>query len=244
MRSWLHSGYGVWGGIALLLAAAGCDLPQDPMHTLAEVRGDTMVVGISEAPPWVVHRPDGTPAGVEVVLVRRFAETLGAHVVWRWGAVGAHMEALARYELDLVAAGLTRSTPWRRHVGLTRPYYTMRRAVGVPPGMPPPGDLDGVPVAVARGTVTAALLEARGAIPVYREDLATAEGPVAAAGWQLARWGFDETGRVLRRDHHVLAVPPGENGWLVRLERFLASRRAEVGALLIAEQEDEQGARV
>lgn len=26
--------------------------------------------------------------------------------------------------------------------------------------------------------------------------------------------------------HHVMAVPPGENGWLVRLERFLRARRS------------------
>lgn len=37
-----------------------------------------------------------------------------------------------------------------------------------------------------------------------------------------------------RRAEHVVAVPPGENGWLVRLERFLFDRGERARELLRA----------
>jgi hypothetical protein len=67
------------------------------------------------------------------------------------------MERLHRHELDLLLAGLIKSTPWQNKVALTRPFLETQR-----------GD---------------------------------------------------------RKVQHVLAVPPGENGWLVRLERFLKQAR-------------------
>lgn len=35
-------------------------------------------------------------------------------------------------------------------------------------------------------------------------------------------------------DEHVMAIPHGENAWIVRLERFLRSQRSEISALLRA----------
>jgi polar amino acid transport system substrate-binding protein len=56
--------------------------------------------------------------------------------------------------------------------------------------------------------------------------------PVAAYPWQLATWGFESTGLELPEEEHVFAVPPGENGWHVRLERFLRAHREEAKTLL------------
>jgi hypothetical protein len=39
----------------------------------------------------------------------------------------------------------------------------------------------------------------------------------------------------LRRDKHVMAVPPGENGWLVHLERFLYAQGEHTQEILRAE---------
>ena len=44
--------------------------------------------------------------------------------------------------------------------------------------------------------------------------------------------GFEPTSIELPEEQHVMAVPLGENGWLVELERFLRSQRAEAKALL------------
>ena len=179
-----------------------------------------MRVGVVEAPPWVTHDGDAA-GGVEADLVRRFADELGADVEWIWGREQDHLEALERFELDLVIGGLTQATPWRGRVGLTNPYFTDTLRIGVPPGTPPLRNLEGARVAVGPGSALAATLEERGAEPVPTDSLAGAGLPVAAPAWELQRWGFDQTEIELGQAHHVLAVPPGENGWLVRLETFL-----------------------
>ena len=217
--------------VTALALGAGCDLPHDPKDTLENVRGDTVRVGVSESPPWVV-RDGGSPAGVEADLVRRFADDLGAEVEWIWGAPQEHLEALRRFQLDLVIGGLTRASPWRRHVAFTAPYFTDTLRIGALPGAPPPADLDGVRVAVEPGSALAATLEERGAVPVPTRDLTAVNIPVAASAWELARWGFVAADADLGHTRHVLAVPPGENGWLVRLERFLRRHATDVAPAL------------
>lgn len=87
-------------------------------------------------------------------------------------------------------------------------------------------------MAVERVGRTAALLKEEGAIPVRVEDLASADMPVAAYPWQLEEWGLEPTGIELPKEEHVMAVPLGENGWLVELERFLRAHRREAEKLL------------
>jgi polar amino acid transport system substrate-binding protein len=158
------------GALALALATACADLPRDPEETLARVRSGTLRVGAVDAPPWIVR--DGARAsGPEAELIGAFARTLGARVAWQWGAHDDHMRALERYELDVVAAGLTQKTPWGAAVGLSRPW--------------------------------------------------------------------------LRQDdrRHVLAVAPGENGFLTALDRFIEGRPAPQ-AVPSPAGEDAGGARV
>ena len=59
-----------------LLFCVGCNFPRDRSHTLSRVSGGTMRVGVVENEPWV-KRVNGQPAGVEVTLVRQFANSLG-----------------------------------------------------------------------------------------------------------------------------------------------------------------------
>jgi len=106
----------------LAVLPTGCDLPRDPEGTLERARGGTLRVGAATAPPWVVHRTDGRVAGVEAELVNEFARTLGARVEWHRGPADELLEQLRKRELDVVIAGLTTTTPWKTHVGITRPY--------------------------------------------------------------------------------------------------------------------------
>jgi polar amino acid transport system substrate-binding protein len=218
-------------GWLVVLIAAGCGpVPRDPEGTLDRVRGGTLRVGLVENPPWVV-RTAGEPGGAEAELVRRLAAELGAKPEWVWGGEQAHLEALERFRLDLVAGGLTDDTPWKKRVGLTTPYFEEEVRVGVPSSMELPS-LDGVAVAVRPGDAAAAYLERKGAVPVPLADLAAATGPVAAPAWRLERLGLTRTGIKLHTHKHVVAVPPGENGWLARVEAFLAGQRDEVKGLL------------
>jgi polar amino acid transport system substrate-binding protein len=76
------------------------------------------------------------------------------------------------------------------------------------------------------------MLKEKGAVPVPVEDLSVARMPVAAYEWQLKEWGLEPTGVELPEEKHVMAVPLGENGWLVELERFLREHREEAEELL------------
>jgi len=225
---------------APLLAAAsplaGCSLPRDPEGTLDRVRGDTLHVGVTEAPPFVVRHGERTePGGVEAALVRGFADSLGAAVAWHWGPADGHLEALERFELDLVAAGLTAATPWKKRAGLTRPYHTAHDALGAPPGAPAGSQfavLEGARVAVPEGDVLAALVEGEGFRPIPMRSPEQFGGFAAAPEWQLRAWGRLPVMR-LRPVKHVLAVPPGENGLLVALEAYLQPRRRAVEDALV-----------
>lgn len=126
---------------ALLLVAAACDaIPADPGGTLERVRGGVMLVGVTDSPPWIIRPepgPGGEPTGPEADLVRGFARAIDARVRWEWAPLDENLERLERRELDLVAAGLTRDSPWARRVPFTRPYARWRaeeRALAVPPG--------------------------------------------------------------------------------------------------------------
>jgi polar amino acid transport system substrate-binding protein len=137
-------------GLACLLV--GCGIPRDAQRTSEHVEQTKRIrVGLSENPPWII-RQGREPGGIEADLVRQFAARLNATPEWHWGGEQAHMEALERFELDLVVGGLTSKTPWKKTIGMSDTFY----------------------------------------------------------------------GR------HIFAAPPGENGWIKRLDEFLSSRRDQI----------------
>src|SRR5690606_4954885 len=146
IRRWL-------AGLAfVLLPVSACgDLPRDPEGSLERARGSVLRVGASGAPPWIARssavgplvsgnadRSVEDPAtGPEADLVRGFAHSIGSRVTWIWGPLDEHMERLQRFELDLVAAGLTEQTAWQGKVGLTTPWLEeagWKRVLAVAPG--------------------------------------------------------------------------------------------------------------
>src|SRR3954451_16104876 len=85
-----------------------------------------MRVCLVENPQWVV-RGMGEPVGPEVDLAHLFASRFAARPQWFWGGEQKHMEALRRFELDLVVGGLDDRTPWPKSVGITRPDFVPSR---------------------------------------------------------------------------------------------------------------------
>ena len=122
---------------ASLLLALSCGLPRDPDNTLEHVRGRVLHAGVSIAPPFIVRRGDEA-TGIEADLLRRFATSLGAKIVWSWDAQEKQLAELHENELDIVAGGLTGDSPWKSKVALTRPYADTRdgkrHVFAVPPG--------------------------------------------------------------------------------------------------------------
>ena len=197
-----------------------------------------MRVGVSESDPWVAFEPGASEpsGGVEVELARRFARDLGAHIEWVAGSEEELVDAMREGSLDLMAAGLTKKSRWKKDVAFTRPYAAASTVVGLPAGSSAPGDLDGVPVAVELGSEAEGLLERKTEAAVRPlRDLAAARGrAVAAHEYVLDDLRLTEATE-LKNDEHVMAVRLGENAFLVRLERFLLNRKEEIERLLLEE---------
>lgn len=230
------------GMLALSAGAAGCQYPQDPEGTLDRVEGGTMRVGVVENPPWV-ELGAGEPRGVEPELLRRFAEEIDAEIQWVPGSEDELVEAMRGFQLDVIAGGLTRSSPWAKEVALTRPYVDTEIQFAVPPGSDEPDDLDGVEVWVEASSEEASILqqEEGDAVPVHFEGLGEVDGLALLDTWEIDAIGYDRTDRIQRDDEHAMAVPMGENAFLVELEHFLLDRGEEAEDLLHTEAEREFG---
>jgi polar amino acid transport system substrate-binding protein len=225
--------------IAAALSAAGfsaCEIPQDPDGTLDRVTGGTIRVGVTQADPWVELQGGEPSGGVEVELVRRFARDLDADVEWIDGSEEQLVNAAKEGSLDLVIAGLTSKSRWKKDVAFTRPYVETRAVIGVAERDVGREDFGGETVAAERGSEEEALLENRtDALVDPVDSLAGAEGPVAAHEYVLDDLDLVASEVELAKEKHVMAVPLGENAWMVRLERFLLDREGAIERLLIEE---------
>jgi polar amino acid transport system substrate-binding protein len=219
------------------LLAAGCQYPRDPDGTLNRVEGGVMRVGVTAADPWVLLEGDEPSGGVEVELARRFARDVGARIEWVHGSEEELVDAAKEGQVDLILAGLTSKSRWKKDVAFTRPYVETRTVVGAPAGASYPDDLAGVPVAVELGTEEEGLLEQRTdarVLPVA--DLASRRGePAAVHDYLLDDLDLTDSGTELDTAKHVMAVKLGENAFMVRLERFLLNREDEIRQLVVAE---------
>jgi polar amino acid transport system substrate-binding protein len=221
--------------LLLALFAAGCQFPTDPEGTLDRVSGGVMRVGVTEVEPWV-KLSGSEPAGVEVELLRRFAETIDAEIEWVEGSESDLMEALHGRRLDVVIAGLTRRSEWQRVAALTRPFVSYEVVIAAPDEATAERlseDLEGAEIAVEANSPEAAKLEEdtdAEVLPV--DDLAAVDGPVAVPAYMLDDLGYVKTDAELDEHEHAMAVSMGENAFLVELERFLLDREAEAGELL------------
>ena len=127
-----------WIALCLLGAlAAGCEqIPRDSKGALERVqRSGELRVGVTHDPPWVTAE-GGRVGGMEAVIVEGFAANLGARPRYVIASESELMEALHAGRLDLVAAGLDKSTPHKKRGALTQAYLKTKLA-SVPPGEKP-----------------------------------------------------------------------------------------------------------
>lgn len=214
----------------LCLGSSGCDMPQDQRGTLERVRGGTMNVGIVDNPPWATM-DNGAVTGVEAALVQDLARELKADIHWVKGNYLTLAEALKAQQIDLLIGGLTMDVPSSSQLGLSTVYARTSTAVAVPPGTAVPAKLEGLTIAARRGDPAAAELPSS----VQRQWTENRRGsglPVLAQDWEIAAWGYIPTGFQIKRHRHVVAVPPGENAFLRRLDRFLKDRGRAVLQIL------------
>jgi hypothetical protein len=94
-------------------------------------------------------------------------------------------------------------------------------------------DLAGVRVAAELGGEPEGLLERKtDAEVVAVPSLDGVRGPVAAEDFVLDDLGLEPIGVRLAKQKHVMAVRPGENAFMVALERFLLDRDGEIRRLV------------
>ncbi len=211
-----------------LLTLAGCDdYPNDPENTLHEVTGGTMVVGLLESPPWV--ELDGAePAGIEVDLVRGLARDLDSRIEWVGRGDTHVLEALEKGEIDVVIGGLTQGSPWSSRLAFTSPYYS-ERIVAVSPQSEERATLDGLDVVAEPGTLEAALVRSHGGVPVP-ESVAGEVLRAAKPEWRMEP--LEHAVLELATEKHVVAVPKGENAFLIRVDRYFRDHTQDLSEQL------------
>nr|WP_246357886.1 transporter substrate-binding domain-containing protein [Pyxidicoccus fallax] len=213
----------------LALTLGACGLPKDPNDTHERVQEERLLrAGLVRHEPWTYLQHEGKPAGPEVDAVEKLAARLGARVVWTVAPESELMHGLEKHALDLVVGGISSKTPWAKRIGLGKPFLTTRLVPGAPPGGSVPESLQGQDIAVAPGGVAGALLSKEGARVREATDLHRAPGLRAAWDWQLEAWGYVPGTKALREEQWVWVVPPGENRWLLTVDRFVLEHAEDI----------------
>ncbi|HEX8568450.1 MAG TPA: transporter substrate-binding domain-containing protein [Caulobacteraceae bacterium] len=109
---------------AVFALIAGCEeVPRDSHGTLERVRrSGELRVGVTHDPPWATLDGGRVAGGIEPAIVERFAASLGVRPRYVTGAESELMEALHAGKLDVVAAGLDKTTAHKKRGALTQPY--------------------------------------------------------------------------------------------------------------------------
>lgn len=207
-------------GVLPALALLGCRYPTDIEHTMERIQNGVLEVGLTENSPWVIRTNDG-PAGLEPEIIRSLAEQLNSEIRWHWDSEDDLLAALQHHQLDLVIGGLTNRSRLSQQAALTRPYYQSRYTVGFPSGVPLPSSLNGLEVAIPPVNHMHAALKEKNAKPVKVTDVTRTESPIAAPTWWLSAHGLMAGPWEIIIDKHVMALPKGENAWMLALQRHL-----------------------
>ena len=109
-----------WAAIWCAAMAACGPMPRDQHGSTEEARANRrLVVGVSAATATL----DPAVQARERALVEEVARRLGAQVEWRQGDAHELLSRLEEWELPIVAAAVTPETPFKAHVGLSKPYW-------------------------------------------------------------------------------------------------------------------------
>jgi polar amino acid transport system substrate-binding protein len=208
--------------------------PRDAEDSLDKIQNNSIRVGFTNATPWVWPSGDSA-SGIEAEIVTEFAKSLNAKVEWVEGTEEQLYDALKKDEIDMLVAGITAKTPWKEEVGLTKPYIETQIVIGQHPSqkLNAQSPIEGQWVAVKKGTDEGYFVRKKKAKPFYTSQLPANNMLSAGYDWQLQKWNLQSTGIVLEKESHVIAVPPGENGFLLALDKYLFLHKESIRKQLI-----------
>ncbi|WP_224104661.1 transporter substrate-binding domain-containing protein [Vreelandella aquamarina] len=205
-----------------MLTLSGCRYPQDIEGSMERIDNGVMRVGVSENPPWVIEAADG-PAGLEVELVQALADELGATIEWHWGGESHLLLALEQHQLDLVISGLTENARISQLAAPTNAYYQSDYRVGAPLGMTLPDTLEGQDITLSAVNHVARSLEKEGAVVHLTTPPLPDNQLVVQPTWWLMAHDYAMSHDTLATDAHIMALPKGENAWMMAVQRHLDS---------------------
>lgn len=206
--------------VVLSFTSGGCRYPKDMENSLQSIQDGTLHVGVTENPPWVMRQND-IAHGLEPEVIKSLAEQLNAEVQWHWGTESEIIQALEQLQVHLAAGGFRKSSHLQKRVALTKPYLTTENRVGFPSESTLPGELTNVPVATLHLAGLSKQLESKGATPRFVKQLQDQDLPVASTAWRLEAYELLVGPWVLSTEKHVLALPKGENAWMMKVQRHL-----------------------
>lgn len=203
--------------LLLPLLAAGCRYPKDPENTLEQVRGGTLHAGVVHAPPWV-SAATGPPSGPEAELLRRIAADLDATIEWHAGPPDQVLKLLEERLLAVAIGGFEKKSPYAKKAAATRHYGETEWWI-VGDGAPVPGRLEGREVRIEHGDAALQVKKADAKPVLPGEGSAAKLLAVPVLPGERAPSAGDAY--FLGRTQHVFLAPPGENAWLVELDKAL-----------------------
>ena len=204
--------------------------PKDAEKTLDKVSNGTIRVGFTDAEPWVYPSATGAQ-GIEADIVTNFANTLHAKIDWVQGTEEQLYNALKRGEINILIGGITDQTPWKEKIGLTKPYLETSIVIAQPSSQASNNQkpsIEGQWVAVKKGTDEGYYIRKKDAKPFYTTQLPAANMLSVGYDWQVQVWKMHNTGIVLKKEGHVIAVPPGENAFLLALDKYLFEHKEAI----------------
>lgn len=218
--------------IFLALSLFSCGIPKDPGNTLNEIRNGTLRAGLAENPPWTVWK-DGNPSGVEADIIKGIAQELNARIKWKHASAEELFPALEKGELDIVAAGLTKSSPWTSKFGASNPYLKTHLIIGIPPGIDSSeANLRKMKIGVPFGSEEKSVLQNDGYEIKEVYDLQNYGGPVAAYDYQISGLNKIPARKKFKVQAHILPVEKGENAWLVYIENYVRENKNQINKSL------------
>ncbi len=205
--------------VTLTLFLGGCDrFPKDSRGTLEKVRNAILRVGLSSYDP--AADASAEPVGNQINFVNQFAKELHAQVLWVRGSQEDITQLLSHYELHMAIGGYTPSSPFKKEVTLTKPYYKEKIMIAGF-GRPVPPKIREQQVLV-NNRLVAFYVKQKGGIPVMTNNFEIQGNKlIAATEHALNKLDIQPDDKVLHELKYAVAVPMGENAFLIALEKFI-----------------------
>lgn len=208
--------------LCLTISACNGNYPRDPENSLEKAKRKSLRVGIAESKE-LSNYNNGNPSGIEVELIKGYAQSINAEIEWIAASQQEIGYLLKEFQLDIGIGGFTKTTPWKKHVGLTRPYSTEKIKVAVPKGEVVPEEIEDKQVVVKKGSSALAAVKKKKGIPVLVNSLTKITQLTAAPEEELKKMEATISEYDLIKVDHVVVIPKGENALLKSLENYIHS---------------------